>query len=39
MPRGYDTQLALFIDGERLGPSGRSTHTVLNRPRTDHIAT
>jgi succinate-semialdehyde dehydrogenase / glutarate-semialdehyde dehydrogenase len=30
MTRRYDTQLALFIDGERLGPAGRSTHTVLN---------
>ena len=30
MTRRYDTQLALFIDGERLGPGGRSTHTVLN---------
>ncbi|MBV8805017.1 MAG: NAD-dependent succinate-semialdehyde dehydrogenase, partial [Sinobacteraceae bacterium] len=30
MTRRYDTQLALFIDGERLGSAGRSTHTVLN---------
>ena len=30
MIRGYDTQLALHIDGERLGSSGRSTHTVVN---------
>jgi acyl-CoA reductase-like NAD-dependent aldehyde dehydrogenase len=28
--RSYDVQLALHIDGERLGPSGRTTHTVVN---------
>jgi succinate-semialdehyde dehydrogenase/glutarate-semialdehyde dehydrogenase len=30
MTRSYDAQLALFIDGERVGPDGRSTHTVIN---------
>ncbi len=26
----YDIDLSLFIDGERLGSAGRSTHTVIN---------
>jgi succinate-semialdehyde dehydrogenase / glutarate-semialdehyde dehydrogenase len=30
MTGAYQTQLNLFIDGERLGPGGRSTHTVVN---------
>jgi len=30
MSRSYDTVLAMHIDGERLGTSGRSTHTVVN---------
>jgi len=30
MTTGYDPELTLFIDGERLGTSGRSTHTVIN---------
>lgn len=30
MSRSYDTRLSLFIDGERLGTEGRSTHTVVN---------
>jgi succinate-semialdehyde dehydrogenase/glutarate-semialdehyde dehydrogenase len=30
MSRSYDSQLALFIDGERIGPGGRSTHRVVN---------
>src|SRR5215475_12299276 len=30
MTCSYDAQLALFIDGERIGPAGRSTHTVVN---------
>src|ERR1700730_13524660 len=30
MTRSYDAQLALHIDGERIGPRGRSTHTVIN---------
>lgn len=30
MSRAYDTVLSMHIDGERLGTSGRSTHTVIN---------
>src|SRR5690348_4138070 len=30
MKQTYDTRLTLYIDGERLGPGGRSTHTVVN---------
>src|ERR1700736_2434191 len=30
MTRSYEAHLALHIDGERIGPSGRSTHTVIN---------
>ncbi|HVO49040.1 MAG TPA: NAD-dependent succinate-semialdehyde dehydrogenase [Steroidobacteraceae bacterium] len=30
MTTGYDSELTLFIDGERLGTSGRSTHAVIN---------
>jgi succinate-semialdehyde dehydrogenase / glutarate-semialdehyde dehydrogenase len=30
MTSSYQTQLNLFIDGERVGASGRSTHTVVN---------
>jgi succinate-semialdehyde dehydrogenase/glutarate-semialdehyde dehydrogenase len=30
MTGAYQTQLNLFIDGERLGSSGRSTHIVVN---------
>ncbi|MGH8140300.1 MAG: NAD-dependent succinate-semialdehyde dehydrogenase [Steroidobacteraceae bacterium] len=30
MAKGYDTRLALHIDGEWLGPRGRATHTVIN---------
>jgi succinate-semialdehyde dehydrogenase/glutarate-semialdehyde dehydrogenase len=30
MPSAYDTELALFIDGERIGVSGRDTHRVVN---------
>jgi len=37
MSRSYDTQLALYIDGERLGPSGRSTHNVVNPATGDTL--
>ncbi len=37
MSRGYDAQLALFIDGERLGPGGRSTHAVVNPATGDTL--
>ncbi len=30
MPNGYDTELTLCIDGERLGAGGRATHRVVN---------
>src|ERR1700690_3888226 len=30
MPNGYDTELKLFIDGERIGAAGRPTHRVVN---------
>src|SRR5262249_23245516 len=30
MTSSYQTQLNLFIDGERIAASGRSTHTVVN---------
>jgi len=30
MANGYDTPLALRIDGERIAPGGRPTHPVLN---------
>jgi succinate-semialdehyde dehydrogenase/glutarate-semialdehyde dehydrogenase len=30
MTRSYDAQLALRIDGERIGAGGRSTHAVIN---------
>src|SRR5262249_54860889 len=26
----YDTRLTLYIDGERIGAAGRSTHTLIN---------
>ena len=34
----YDARLALFIDGERLGPSGRSTHPVINPATGETLA-
>ena len=30
MPNGYDTELTLCIDGERVGAGGRETHRVVN---------
>jgi len=30
MPHSYDTDLKLYIDGERLGAAGRATHRVVN---------
>ena len=30
MPNGYDTELTLCIDGERVGAGGRATHRVVN---------
>jgi succinate-semialdehyde dehydrogenase/glutarate-semialdehyde dehydrogenase len=30
MPQGYDTDLRMFIDGERVGTSGRAAHRVVN---------
>ena len=30
MPNGYDTDLKLHIDGERIGAAGRATHRVVN---------
>src|SRR6476646_6979637 len=30
MTHSYEPQLALHIDGERIGPSGRATHAVIN---------
>src|SRR4051794_7720470 len=30
MSQNYETGLALYIDGERLGAAGRSTHSVIN---------
>jgi succinate-semialdehyde dehydrogenase/glutarate-semialdehyde dehydrogenase len=30
MSNGYDTDLKLFIDGERIGAAGRATHRVIN---------
>ncbi len=30
MSQAYETSLALYIDGERIGAAGRRTHTVIN---------
>jgi len=30
MANGYDIDLTLFIDGERIGAAGRATHGVVN---------
>lgn len=30
MPPAYETDLTMFIDGERIGAAGRSTHRVVN---------
>ena len=35
MANGYDIDLTLFIDGERIGAAGRATHRVVN-PATGH---
>jgi len=37
MTRAYPTQLNLFIDGERIGPGGRSTHTVVNPANSEPL--